>query len=213
MGCSACQESDQQGSPEQRGGLHLSKEQSNWQFLGDFSFGRVMKTVQDKAPTLLRVLTAAAVAPKKPTNDSMTDTPIWDCWALLKAQTIRNQRDPFVVSKFCDTIIYLTGYIYVFQTVSIACMMLFAARNMQFVAFQQTIGLFLFANACTYAIYPILNRAGSYTTVGKLLRRLTHSTQKEVHTAGWTSVALRAWCRISHRSIGRTLIALGTEWT
>ena len=167
----------------------MSKEQSNWQFLGDFSFGRVMKTVQDKAPTLLRVLTAAAVAPKKPTNDLMTDTQIWDSYAEHSSKPIpsgsgNNQCDPFVVSKFCDIIIYLTGYIYVFQIVSIACIMLFAAHNMQFVAFQQTIGLFLFANACTYAIYPILNRAGSYTTVGKLLRRLTHSTQKEVHTAG-----------------------------
>ena len=42
------------------GGLHLSKEQLNWQFLRDFSFGRVMATVQDKAPTLLRVLTATS---------------------------------------------------------------------------------------------------------------------------------------------------------
>jgi len=57
---------------------------------------------------------------------------------------------------------------------------------MQFVAFQQIIGLFLFANACTY---PILNHAGistSYTTVGKLLWRLTHSTQNEVHTIAKT---------------------------
>jgi len=62
------------------GGLHLSKEQLNWQFLCNFSFGRVMVTVQDKAPTLLRVLTAAAVAPKKPPNDSTTVTPIWDSY-------------------------------------------------------------------------------------------------------------------------------------
>jgi len=40
-----------------------------------------MVTVQDKAPTLLRVLTTAAVTPKKPTNDSMTVTPIWDSYA------------------------------------------------------------------------------------------------------------------------------------
>ena len=43
-------------------GLHLSKDQSNWQFVHNFSFGKLMATVQNKAPTLLKVLTAVAVA-------------------------------------------------------------------------------------------------------------------------------------------------------
>jgi hypothetical protein len=184
------------------GGLHLSKEQLNWQFLRDFSFGRVMATVQDKAPTLLRVLTAAAVAPKKPPNDSTTVTPIWDSYAEHFSKPIpsgsgNNRRDPLVVSTFCDVFIYLTEY---FQIVSIACMMLFAARNMQFVALQQIIGLFLFANACSYAIYPVLNRAGlstSYTTVGKLLRRLTRSTQNEVHAIAKTRAFLLIYDNIN----------------
>lgn len=69
------------------------------------------------------------------------------------------------------------------QIIAIACMMLFAARNLHFVAFQQIIGLFLFANTCSYAIYAVLSRAGistSYTSVGKLLRKLTTSSQNTV---------------------------------
>jgi hypothetical protein len=79
-------------------------------------------------------------------------------------------------------------------------MMLFAARNIQFVAFQQIIGLFLFANACSYAVYPILNRAGistSYTTVGKLLRRLTRSTQEEAHAIAKTRAFLLIYDNIN----------------
>ena len=57
------------------GGLHLSKEQVNWQFVHQFSFRKVMTTVKDKAPTLLRVLTAAAISLKKPMDNSVTETP------------------------------------------------------------------------------------------------------------------------------------------
>ena len=106
------------------GCLHLLKEESNWQVLHDFSIGRVMKMLQDKAPTLLRVLTAAAVTPKKPTNDLMTDTQIWDSYAEHSSKPIpsgsgNNQCDPFVVSKFCDIIIYLTGYICMYFRLSL----------------------------------------------------------------------------------------------
>ena len=99
------------------GCLHLLKEESNWQVLHDFSIGRVMKMLQDKAPTLLRVLTAAAVAPKKPPTDSTTVTPIWDSYSEHFSKPIpsgsgNNRRDPFVVSvlipvrpcRNCDTI-------------------------------------------------------------------------------------------------------------
>ena len=41
------------------GGLRLSKEQLNWQFVHQFSFGKVMAAVKDEAPTLMRVLMAA----------------------------------------------------------------------------------------------------------------------------------------------------------
>ena len=44
---------------------------------------------------------------------------------------------------------------------------------------------FFFANTCPFAIYGVLNRAGisiSYSTVGKLLRRLTQSMQHTVHS-------------------------------
>ena len=67
-------------------------------------------------------------------------------------------------------------------------------------AFQQIIGLFLFANACSYAVYPILNRAGistSYTTVGKLLRRLTRSTQEEAHAIAKTRAFLLIYDNIN----------------
>ena len=74
-----------------------------------------MATVQDKAPTLLRVLTAAADAPKKPPIDSTTVTPIWDSYAEHFSKPIpsgsgNNRCDPFVVSTFCDVFIYLTEY-------------------------------------------------------------------------------------------------------
>ena len=86
-------------------------------------------------------------------------------------------------------------------------MMLFAARNIQFVAFQQIIGLFLFANACSYAVYPVLNRAGistSYTTVGKLLRRLTRSTQEEAHAIAKTRAFLLIYDNINRMLVRRT---------
>ena len=63
------------------GGLHLSKEQVNWQFVHQFSFGKVMATVEDKAPTLLRVLTAAAISPKKPADTLEMETPEWASYA------------------------------------------------------------------------------------------------------------------------------------
>jgi hypothetical protein len=80
-------------------------------------------------------------------------------------------------------------------------MMLLAARNVQFVAFQQIIGLFLFANACSYVIYPVLNHADistSYTMVRNLLRRLTRSTQVEVHAIAKTRVFLLIYDNINH---------------
>ena len=43
------------------GGLHLPKEEATWEFFHNFSFG----VVQTKAPTLIRVLTVAAIPPKK----------------------------------------------------------------------------------------------------------------------------------------------------
>jgi hypothetical protein len=64
-------------------------------------------------------------------------------------------------------------------------MMLMAAPNLHFIAFQQIVGLFLFANTCSYAVYGVLNRAGistSYTTVGKLLRRLSQSARDTIRT-------------------------------
>jgi hypothetical protein len=40
------------------GGLHLPKEAMNWEFIHNFSFSNVMATVETKATTLVRVLTA-----------------------------------------------------------------------------------------------------------------------------------------------------------
>lgn len=87
------------------GGLHLSNEQSNWKFVHNFSFGKVMATVQGKAPTLLRVLTAAAV---KPADDSVKEMPKWDSYAEHFSKPIpsgseNNKRDPFVVSMVVGT--------------------------------------------------------------------------------------------------------------
>ncbi|KZP11700.1 hypothetical protein FIBSPDRAFT_1050610 [Athelia psychrophila] len=65
-----------------------------------------------------------------------------------------NRRDPFVI-------------------IAVVMMMVFAARNIQVVVFQQVIGLFLFGNSCSFAVYALMNRLGlstSCTTVGKLLR-------------------------------------------
>ena len=85
------------------GGLHLSKEQVNWQFVHQFSFGMVMAMVEDKAPTLLRVLTAAAISPKKPTDNSVMETPEWESYAEHFSKPVpsgsgNNKRDPFTVN-------------------------------------------------------------------------------------------------------------------
>jgi hypothetical protein len=80
-------------------------------------------------------------------------------------------------------------------------MMLFAAHNIQFVVFQQIIGLFLFTNACSYAVYPMLNcsrSSTSYTTVGKLLCRLTQATQEEAHAIAKTRAFLLIYDNINH---------------
>jgi hypothetical protein len=87
------------------GGLHLSKEQVNWQFVHQFSFGKVMATVEDKAPTLLRVLTAAAISPKKAADNSVTETPEWESYTEHFSKPVpsgsgNNKRDPFVVNTY-----------------------------------------------------------------------------------------------------------------
>ena len=40
-----------------------------------------MAMVEDKAPTLLRVLTAAAISLKKPMDNSVMETPEWESYA------------------------------------------------------------------------------------------------------------------------------------
>lgn len=70
------------------------------------------------------------------------------------------------------------------QIITIVLMMIFAARNLQVVAVQQVIGLFLFGNSCSFAIYALMSRLGlstSYTTVGKLLCKLTRASQATLH--------------------------------
>jgi len=170
------------------GGFHLPKEAVNWEFIHNFSFGNVMSVVETKAPTIVKVLTAIAVSSKK--QDEMAggrqETGNSKLFAEHFSKPIpigsgNNRRDPFVVSS--ASLCYAASRDSPMQIVSIACMMLLAARNQHFVAFQQIMGLFLFANTCAFAIYGVLNRAGistSYSTVGKLLRRLTRSTQHTV---------------------------------
>jgi hypothetical protein len=85
------------------GGLHLSKEQINWQFVHQFSFRKVMATVEDKAPTLLRVLTAAVISPKKPMDNLVMETPEWESYAVHFSKPVpsgsgNNKCDPFVVN-------------------------------------------------------------------------------------------------------------------
>jgi hypothetical protein len=79
-------------------------------------------------------------------------------------------------------------------------MMLMAACNLHFVVFQQIIGLFLFANTCSSAIYTVLNRAGistSCTTVGKFLQWLSQSTQESVHGSAQSRVFLLIYDNIN----------------
>jgi hypothetical protein len=85
-------------------------EQSNWKFVHDFSFRRVMATVQGKAPTLLRILTAATIIPKKPADDSVKETLQWDSYAEHVSKPIssgsgNNKQDQFVVSMVVGTCI------------------------------------------------------------------------------------------------------------
>jgi hypothetical protein len=65
----------------------------------------VMATVEDKAPTLLRVLTAAAISPKKAADNSVTETPEWESYAEHFSKPVpsgsgNNKRDPFVVNTY-----------------------------------------------------------------------------------------------------------------
>ena len=78
--------------------------------------------------------------------------------------------------------------------------MLLAARNLHFIAFQQIIGLFLFANTSSYAIYAVLSRTGistSRTTVGKLLQRLTQSSRENVHSVAHSRAFLLIYDNIN----------------
>ncbi|KAF7983685.1 hypothetical protein HWV62_19613 [Athelia sp. TMB] len=147
------------------GGLRLPKEDVKWDFVHGFSLGRVMSTIQDKAPTLLRVLTAAAIPAKKRKLEGTVPTSFTEHFDKpIAGGSGNNRRDPFVI-------------------IAVVMMMIFAARNIQVVLFQQIIGLFLFGNSCSFAIYALMSRLGmstSYTTVGKLLRRLTHVSQATI---------------------------------
>ena len=87
------------------GGLHLSKGQVNWQFVHQFSFGKVMAMVEDKAPTLLRALTAAAISPKKAVDNSVTETPEWESYTEHFSKPVpsgsgNNKHDSFVVNTY-----------------------------------------------------------------------------------------------------------------
>jgi hypothetical protein len=83
------------------GGLHLPKEEATWEFFHNFSFGNVMSVVQTKAPTLIRVLTAAAIPPKK--QREMSDPLEAGTFANHFSKPVspgsgNNRRDPLVVS-------------------------------------------------------------------------------------------------------------------
>ena len=54
-----------QAVSSKEGGLHLLKDGSDWQFVHNFSLGNLMASVEKTAPTILRLLTAAAIPSKK----------------------------------------------------------------------------------------------------------------------------------------------------
>lgn len=90
-----------------KGGLHLSNEEVTWEFIHNFSLGTVMGVAQEKGPTLLRLLAAAAIPFASPKTAifslfSKTDeTPPF--YATYFSRPIftgsgHNRQDPFVVS-------------------------------------------------------------------------------------------------------------------
>ncbi|KZP28198.1 hypothetical protein FIBSPDRAFT_729625, partial [Athelia psychrophila] len=126
--------------------------------------GLHLPSTDEKAPTFLRILIAAVIPAKKRKREGAVPASFTDHFNKPAAGgTGGNRRDPFIIA--------------------VVMMMVFAARNIQVVVFKQIIGLFLFGNSCSFAVYALLNRLGlstSYTTVGKLLRVLTIASQATI---------------------------------
>ncbi|KAF7977089.1 hypothetical protein HWV62_4669 [Athelia sp. TMB] len=91
------------------GGLHLPSKDVKWDFVHGFSLGKAMSSVEEKAPTLLRLITAAAIPAKKRQHEGFVPASYAEHFSKpAPGGSGNNRRDPFVVSKIYSSIACLS---------------------------------------------------------------------------------------------------------
>ncbi|PSS06894.1 hypothetical protein PHLCEN_2v3496 [Hermanssonia centrifuga] len=182
------------------GGLRLPAD-ITWDFLQHFSLESIMSVAKQKSPTLVRLLTAAAIPSKKRTSPSSTvnlSQPLASSSTIIPPSTaitpsMSTAANPTVQphsSTAADEPLQLfsqpaeSGLGHnrrnPFIMIVVTLLMLMNARNLQFTGFQKLMGIWLFANTASSYIYTILGRMGlcvSYTTTHNLLDDLSQSAQ------------------------------------
>ncbi|KAJ7230881.1 hypothetical protein C8J57DRAFT_1730455 [Mycena rebaudengoi] len=147
------------------GGFHLTAAQTNWDFIKGFSLAGAIRPNELTGAVLLRVLAAAALPATardsfKPSSEH--PSPYFEHMSRpIGLGSGKNRRDPIVI-------------------IIITFLLLMYARNMQFSVLRKIAGIWLFANNASDSIFAVLSRIGltsSYTTVLKVLRRLSKSAQ------------------------------------
>lgn len=84
--------------------------------------------------------------------------------------------------------------------VLVAFMVLMSARNTNFTMLQKIIGVFLFSHTTANGVYAVLSRMGisvAYTTVLKLLRSLSKSSQDKTSEIARTRIFLLIYDNIN----------------
>ncbi|KII90407.1 hypothetical protein PLICRDRAFT_157547 [Plicaturopsis crispa FD-325 SS-3] len=171
------------------GGFHVAVKDMTWDFVHTFSFGGIASAMQEKAPTTLRLLCAAAMdrdQRKKVLPSGLASSSFYsEHFAKPPALGSGNsRRDPLVIIVF-------------------AFVLLMGARNMNFSAFRRIFGVMLFAYTAPHGLYTVLSRLGvsvSYTTVLKLLRRLSESAKENVRKKAKSRAFLLIYDNINRMS-------------
>ncbi|KAI0045435.1 hypothetical protein FA95DRAFT_1596845, partial [Auriscalpium vulgare] len=140
------------------GGFHLPSKKATWDFMHTLSMGHVLSSFERRGPTLLRLLAAAAIPASRRLEPSPMGIPPYRTYLSkpIEEGTGKNHQNPVIV-------------------ILVAYMLLMAARNLRFTAFQKLVGVWLFAHTAQHGVYGVLSRIGlsvSYTSVLNLLRKL-----------------------------------------
>jgi len=174
-------------------GFHLNKEEQTWEFIQTFSVGEFVKVAEEKGPTLLRIMMVAGI-PYESRAQAL------QCLYVHNEPMAANQESESVQTaptgsgsnkQNCLIVSYMHDYFSIKLTICIIKIMLTTyillldAHNRRFNLFQWIFGVWMFSHTVPYGMYGILSWLGilsTYTSVLNMLRSLSDSTQKTIHT-------------------------------